>query len=84
MVKHSISLRTTFPSNLHLIDEEALECSPILQHQYHDVPTSYLKQTALDSWDDIYFGLTYLSQESMLLSQLFILPWAFSYSLRKL
>ena len=69
-VKHSIGPRTTFFPNLHSVDEERLECLPILQHQYHDFPTSYLKQTALDSWDNIYFGLPYLSQESMVLSQL--------------
>ena len=40
-----------------------------LQH-YHDFSTSYLKQAALDSWYNIYFGLPYLSQESMILSQL--------------
>ena len=54
--------------------------------RYHDFSTSYLKQAALDSWDNIYFGLPYLSQESMVLSQLqlaslLILSWAFSYSL---
>ena len=32
--------------------------------------TLYIKQAALDSWDSIYFGLPYLSQESMFLSQL--------------
>ena len=69
-VKHSIGPRTTFFPNLHSVDEERLECLPILQHQYHDFPTSYLKQTALDSWDNIYFGLPYLSQASMVLSQL--------------
>ena len=53
-------------------------------HWYYDLPTSYLKQVALDSWDNIYFGLPYLSQESMVLSQLLILSWAFSYSLTKL
>ena len=40
----------------------------------------------LNSWDNIYFGLPYLSQESIVLSQLqlvslLILSWAFSYSL---
>ena len=34
------------------------------------IPISYLKQAALDSWGNIYFGLPYLSQESMVLSQL--------------
>ena len=38
----------------------------------------------LDSWDNIYFHLPYLSQEFMVLSQLLILSWAFSYSLTKL
>ena len=47
-VKHSIGLRTTFSPNLHSVEEEALECFLILQHQYHDFPTSYLKQTAWD------------------------------------
>ena len=47
-VKHSIGLRTTFSPNLHSVEEETLECFPILQHQYHDFPTSYLKQTAWD------------------------------------
>ena len=42
---------------------------PILQHWYHDLPTSYLKQGTLDSWDNIYFSLPYLSQESVVLSQ---------------
>ena len=32
--------------------------------------SNFLKQVALDSWDNIYFGLPYLSQESMVLSQL--------------
>ena len=32
--------------------------------------TSYLKQAVLDSSDNIYFGLPYLSQESMVLSEL--------------
>ena len=41
------------------------------------MPTSHLKQAALDSWDNIYFGLPSLSQESMVLSQLLILSWAF-------
>ena len=41
---------------------------------------------ALNSWDNIYFGLPYLSQESIVLSQLqlvslLILSWAFSYNL---
>ena len=45
-------------------------------HWYYDLPTSYLKQVALDSWDNIYFGLPYLSQESMVLSQL---QFAFAY-----
>ena len=31
-VKHSISRRTTFSPNLHLVEEETLECLPILQH----------------------------------------------------
>ena len=40
----------------------------------------------LNSWDNIYFGLPYLSQESIVLSQLqlvslLILSWAFSYNL---
>ena len=39
------------------------------------------KQAASDSWDNINFGLPYLSQESMILSQLLILSWAFSYGL---
>ena len=30
-VKHSISRRTTFSTNLHLVEEETLECLPILQ-----------------------------------------------------
>ena len=38
---------------------------------------------ALDSLGTIYFGIPYLSQESMVLTQL-ILYWAFSYSLTKL
>ena len=37
---------------------------------YHDFPTSYSKQVALDSLDNIFFGLPYHSQESMVLSQL--------------
>ena len=49
-----------------------MECLPTLQHHYHDFPTSYLKQTALDSWYNFYFGLPYLSQESMNLSQLLL------------
>ena len=32
--------------------------------------TSYLKQTVLDSSDNIYFDLSYVFQESMILSQL--------------
>ena len=48
------------------------------------IPTSYLKQAALDNCEDIYSGLPYLSQESMVLSQLLILSWAFSHSLTKL
>ena len=31
-VKHSISRGTTFSPNLHLVEEETLECLPILQH----------------------------------------------------
>ena len=45
--------------------------------------TSHLKQAALDSWDNTYFGLPYLSQESMVLSQLLLLSWTFSYSFTK-
>ena len=62
-VKNSIGYRTTFSPNLHSVEEETSEYLPILQHEYHDFPTSYLKQAALDSWDNIYFGLPYLSQE---------------------
>ena len=85
-VKHFIGRRATFSPNLHSVEEEALGCLPILQHWHHDFPTSYLKQAALNSWDNIYFGLPYLFQESVVLSQLQLayLPWAFSYSLIKL
>ena len=31
-VKHSISRRTTFSPNLHLVEEETLECLLILHH----------------------------------------------------
>ena len=31
-VKHSFSRRTTVSPNLHLVEEETLECLPILQH----------------------------------------------------
>ena len=79
----SISHRTTFSHNLHLVEGEALECLPILQNLYHNFPTAYLKQTSLGSWDNIYFGLPYLSQESMVVSQIRTLSWAFSYSLKK-
>ena len=34
------------------------------------ISTSYLNQLALDRWDNMNFGLPYLSQESMVLSQL--------------
>ena len=47
----------------------------------------YLKQAALDSWDNIYFGLPYLSQVNGSFStaaRLLILSWAFSYSRTKL
>ena len=60
-----------------------MEYLPIVQHQYHVFPTSYLKQAALDSWDNIYFGLPYFFQESMVFFQLLILSWAFSCSLTK-
>ena len=83
-VQHSISRRTKFSPNLHLLEEETLECLPILQHQYHEFPTLCLKQAALDSWDYIYFGLPYLSQESIVFFQLLVLSWVFSYSLTKL
>ena len=35
----------------------------------HEWPTSNLKQAAMDTWDNIYFGLLYLFQESMVFSQ---------------
>ena len=42
----------------------------------------------MDSWNNIYFGLPYLSQESMVFfstaAHLLILSWAFSYSPTKL
>ena len=69
-VKYSIGRRTTFSLNLHLVEEETLESLSILQHKYHDFPTTCLKQAALDSYDNAYFGLPYLSQESMVLSHL--------------
>ena len=37
--------------NLHLVEEETVECFPILQDQHHDLSTLY--QAALDSWDNI-------------------------------
>ena len=37
---------------------------------YYDFPNSYLKQAAFDTWENTYFGLPYLSQGSMVLSQL--------------
>ena len=43
---------------------------------YHDFPNSYLNQAALNSLDNIYFGLPYLSQEPMVLSQL-QLPYSY-------
>ena len=46
-----------------------LECLPILQDYYRDLPTLDLKQVALDSWDIIYFVLPYLSQESIVFSR---------------
>ena len=52
-----------------------------MQHYYHDFSTAYLKQAALDSWDNIYCDLPYLSQESKGLSQFLVLSWAFSKSL---
>ena len=69
-VKHSIGLRTKFSPNLHLVEGETLECLPILQHWYHDFPTSYLKHATCDSWNNIYFARHYLSREPMVLSQL--------------
>ena len=42
------------------------------------------KTGGLGGWDNIYFGLPYLSQESMALSQSLILSWAFSDSLTRL
>ena len=41
---------------------------PILQHWYHDLPT-LLKQVALDSSDNVYFSLPYLSQKSLVFSR---------------
>ena len=46
-----------------------MEYFPALQYLYRNFQASYLKQVALDSWDDIYFGFHCLSQESMVLSQ---------------
>ena len=48
-VKHSISRRTTLSPKLHLEEVETLECLPILQHEYHNFPTLYQNQVALDS-----------------------------------
>ena len=49
-----------------------MECLPILQRQCRDFSALCLKQTTLDSWDNTYFGLSFLSQESMVLSQLLL------------
>ena len=46
----------------------------------HVWPTSNLKQAAMDTGDNIYFGLLYLFQESMVLSQ----TVSFSYNFTKL
>ena len=55
--------------SLNGLAHKCLECLPIPQRFYHDFPTSYVKQAALDNWDNIYFGLPCLSQEPMVLSQ---------------
>ena len=81
-VKHFISLRATFPPNLHLVEEKLWNVSSFCNINFPAF-TSHLKQAALDSWDNTYFGLPYLSQESMVLSQLLLLSWNFSYSFTK-
>ena len=79
--KYSINLRG-IPSLAYSL----LECLPALQHEYHDFPTLYLKEVALDGLDNILvFPIFPKSHDSFSdAACLLILYWAFSYSLKEL
>ena len=73
-VKHSISRKTTLRKLWNVCPFYNINIT-----SFHFIS----KTGGLGGWDNIYFGLPYLSLESMALSQSLILSWAFSDSLTK-